>query len=163
MHWAVTLAVQCCFFLRFFCEICKTLKMNTNKDKAFDFWNDHSLEFLEMAMKRDFQESVERCDGYGTSKRDCGDIIEFFLVTKKNVLESISYDLKGCLFSHACVNTIIKFASNHTISDAKLITAEKIIEYLKTLPDAENHCAVHAVYAFQMALTDIETKSKSGA
>lgn len=130
--------------------------MNTKNNKAFDFWNDHSLEFLEMAMKRDFQENVKVCDGYGKSKRECGDIIEFFLVTKKDVLDSISYDLKGCLFSHACVNTIIKLASNNTVSEAKQITAEDIVTYLKTLPKAENHCATHALNAFQMALTDIK-------
>jgi len=27
--------------------------------KPLDFWNDHSLEFLEMAMKRDYQETVQ--------------------------------------------------------------------------------------------------------
>ena len=27
--------------------------------KPLDFWNDHSLEFLEMAMKRDYKETVQ--------------------------------------------------------------------------------------------------------
>jgi len=36
----------------------KTIIMDVDmgENKPFDFWNDHSLEFLDMAMKRDFQE-----------------------------------------------------------------------------------------------------------
>ncbi len=59
-----------------------TMAMEKNDNKnEFDFWNDHSLEFLEMAMKRDHQETVTSCDGYGKSIREeCGDTIEFFLM-----------------------------------------------------------------------------------
>lgn len=131
--------------------------MTQKKDKPFDFWNDHSLEFLEMAMKRDFQESVKTCDGYGKRTRDCGDTIAFFIVRKKDQLHSISYDLKGCLFSHACANTLIHLAQNQTIEAAEQITAADIITYLKTLPRAEEHCADHALSAFRSALADLGT------
>ena len=130
-------------------------------DKPFDFWNDHSLEFLEMAMKRDYQETVQSCDGYGRKTRDCGDTIEFFLNRNKDILDTISYDLKGCLFSHACANTIIFFALHQSIERAKRITAEDIIRFLKTLPKEEDHCADHALGAFRMALDDLEKKEKA--
>ncbi len=130
--------------------------MNKKNDKPFDFWNDHSLEFLEMAMKRDFQESVKACDGYGKRTRDCGDTIEIFLNQKQGVLESISYDLKGCLFSHACVNTIIKLTRLKSVKDAKKITKQDIIAYLKTLPEKEEHCASHAISVFNMALDNLD-------
>lgn len=134
--------------------------MNTINDQSFDFWNDHSLEFLEMSMKRDFQERVTVCDGYGKKTRDCGDTIEFFLIKKKDVLDLISYDLKGCMFSHACANSIIELAQNQSIETAKQITAEDIIGYLKTLPEKEEHCAAHALGAFKMALSDLESRHK---
>ncbi len=129
------------------------------ENKPFDFWNDHSLEFLEMAMKRDFQENVRASDGYGKSIRDCGDVIEFFLCQKNDVLDTISYDLKGCLFSHASVNTIIKLAQHQTIESARQITADDIIVYLKTLPKAEKHCATHALSAFRNALDDLAARA----
>ncbi|MCP3871665.1 MAG: iron-sulfur cluster assembly scaffold protein [Desulfobacteraceae bacterium] len=132
--------------------------MNTKNDKSFDFWNDHSLEFLEMAMKRDFQESIISCDGYGKKIRSCGDTIEFYLMIKDNVIQSISYDIKGCLFSHACANTVIKFARMKPIEKAKEIIKEDIIAYLKTLPAAEEHCAVHSLAAFHCAIDDYEKK-----
>ncbi|OGR24732.1 MAG: iron-sulfur cluster assembly scaffold protein [Desulfobacterales bacterium RIFOXYA12_FULL_46_15] len=126
------------------------------KNIAFDFWNDHSLEFLEMAMKRDYQENVQTCDGYGRMTRDCGDTIEFFLNRKHDLIDTISYDLKGCIFSHACINTIILLALHKTIEEAKQITSEDISLFLKTLPQNEAHCAAHALSAFRMALDDLE-------
>lgn len=133
--------------------------MTTKNNKPFDFWNDHSLEFLEMAMKRDFQERVETCDGYGKNTRGCGDTIEIFIIKDKDVLDKISYDLKGCLFSHACVNTIINLAQHQFVKQAKCISAQDIIAYLKTLPKEEEHCATHALAAFRTALADLEGRS----
>ncbi|MCP3942896.1 MAG: iron-sulfur cluster assembly scaffold protein [Desulfobacteraceae bacterium] len=130
--------------------------MTESADKPFDFWNDHCLEFLEMAMKRDYQESVQAPDGYGKNVRDCGDAIEFYLMIKNEKLISISYDIQGCLFSHACANTIIKLALNTTIGQARTIRPEDIVDYLKTLPVNEIHCAVHALEAFTSALNSIE-------
>jgi len=130
--------------------------MAESTETAFDFWNDHSLEFLEMAMKRDFQESVQAPDGYGKNVRDCGDVVEFYLMTKERQLSSISYDIQGCLFSHACANTIIKLALNTSIEQARGICAQDIIGYLKTLPEKETHCAVHALAAFNNALDSLD-------
>lgn len=132
--------------------------MNDKKEVKFDFWNDHSLEFLEMAMKRDFQERVDSCAGYGKKQRDCGDTIEIFLDIKANIIESISYDIQGCLYSHACANTLIHFARGKSIAQARQITPDQIIAYLKTLPKQETHCAEHALAAFFMALDDFKTR-----
>jgi nitrogen fixation NifU-like protein len=123
-----------------------------------DFWNHHSLEFLEMAMKRDYQEKVTSCDGYGRKTRECGDTIEFFLNRNGDRLESISYDLTGCIFSHACANTIISLAFDKSVEQAKQIKIQDIIGFLKTLPAEEEHCAGHALSAFQAALGDLEKK-----
>jgi len=132
--------------------------MNDKKDKKFDFWNDHSLEFLEMAMKRDYQETLEQCDGYGKRQRECGDTIEIFLSVEEGMIESISYDLKGCLFSHACANTLIKLARGMNLDQAKQIEPGQIVLYLKTLPEKEEHCAVHALAAFHLAIEDYANK-----
>jgi len=127
----------------------------------FDFWNDHSLEFLEMAMKRDFQERIQNPDGHGKRKGECGDIVEFFIMVKDNLLETISYDIQGCLNTHACANTLIKFAKNKTIEQAWEIKHEDIIEYLKTLPEPEHHCAELSAGAFYLALKDAGYQSKA--
>jgi len=130
--------------------------MTKTTEESFDFWNDHSLEFLEMAMKRDHQESVQAPDGYGKNVRDCGDAVEFYVMVKGERFTSISYDIKGCLFSHACANTIIKLVQNAGIEQARKIGAKDILDYLKTLPEKEAHCATHALAAFNRALDSIK-------
>ena len=107
-------------------------------------------------MSRDFQERVETFDGYGKNTRDCGDTIEFFIIKNKNVLDKISYDLNGCLFSHACVNTVIKLALHQSVKQAERISVQDIVAYLKTLPKEEEHCASHALNAFRTALADLK-------
>ncbi len=131
--------------------------MGENKRKKNDFWNDHSLTFLEMAMKRDFQETVHTSDGYGKASRECGDTIEFYLMADKGRLTAISYDIRGCLFTHACANTIIALAQNTNRAEAARITEADIISYLKTLPEKEHHCAALALKAFNLALSSLKS------
>lgn len=131
---------------------------DTKSNKSFDFWNDHSLEFLEMAMKRDYQERVESCDGIGKKTRECGDAVTFFLKVDQGRIQSISYDIQGCLYSHACANTVIRLTKGNTIESAKKTGREDIIKFLKTLPEAEAHCADHALSAFLLALENYEKR-----
>ena len=129
--------------------------MGEKDKKKIDFWNDHSLEFLEMAMKRDYQETVHSSDGYGKASRECGDTIEFFLMADKGRLTAISYDIRGCLFTHACANTIIEMARDKEIAEVAGIREADIISYLKTLPEKEYHCATMALKAFNLALSSL--------
>ena len=77
-------------------------------------------------------------------------------MAKKEELTAISYDIQGCLFSHACANAIIKLALNATIEQARSIRAQEIVDYLKTLPEKESHCAAHALSAFNIALDSLQ-------
>jgi nitrogen fixation NifU-like protein len=132
--------------------------MNDAKENKFDFWNDHSLEFLEMAMRRDYQETLVVFDGYGVQQRDCGDTIEIFICIEDDRIQGISYDIKGCLYSHACANALIELAGGVSIRAAGTIQADQILGYLKTLPAHEAHCADHVLAAFRLALADCQSK-----
>jgi len=130
------------------------------KEKKFDFWQDHSLEYLEMALNKDFQEKIEEPDGYGKRTGECGDTIEFFLMQKDGVLDSISYDINGCRNTNACANTVIRLASGKDLKAAWSITYDDILDYLKTIPENEHHCAELAIGAFYLALTDLAENYK---
>lgn len=130
-------------------------------EQKFDFWNDHSLEFLEMAMSRDYLERVENPDGYGIRTGECGDTVEFFLAEKDGRISSVSYDVDGCVNTHACANTVIKLARGRPVEEAWDITYEDVAGYLKTLPEEESHCAELAVGAFYLALKNLEKALKS--
>lgn len=125
-----------------------------------NFWQDHSLEYLEMAFKTDFQERVEHPDGHGKKTGECGDTVEFFLMADNGVLTSVTYDVHGCRNTNACANTVVSFAKGKSVDEAWNITHEDVSAFLKTLPASDNHCAELAVGAFYLALRDLAEKSK---
>lgn len=131
--------------------------MKKQNDSKKDFWNDHSLTFLEMALKREYQERVENSDGFGEKRRSCGDTIRFYLMMEQGHISAISYDIKGCLYSHACANALIHLVRGKSLDEARTIDASHIIEYLETLPKEEHHCAEHAKAAFEAAMCNYES------
>ncbi|MBF0201831.1 MAG: iron-sulfur cluster assembly scaffold protein [Desulfamplus sp.] len=121
-----------------------------------DFWQDHSLEYLEMAFRTHYRQRLENPDGYGKRTGECGDTVEFFLIVKDGVLTDIHYDIDGCKNTNACANAVVEMARNLTVDDAwEKITPEAVINYLKTLPSHETHCAELAVGAFYLAVRDV--------
>ena len=46
--------------------------------KNFDFFQDHSLQYLEMALESDRRALINKPDGYGKRTGDCGDTVEFY-------------------------------------------------------------------------------------
>ncbi len=128
--------------------------MNKKTDNQFDFWQDHSLNFLEMALRTDKREIIAHPDGYGKNTRACGDSVEMFVTVRKGVIKYVSFNTRGCIYTCACSNTVATMAEGKTIQQAFKITAEKVIAFLETLPSAEAHCARLAVGSFRKALKD---------
>ena len=123
--------------------------MNGN---AFNFYQDHSRNFLEMALSRDRQESMANPDGYGRRTGVCGDTVEIFLRVTNGRVANVSYQVNGCINTNACCNTVALMAEGARVDEAWEITPEKVIDYLKTLPPDHVHCAELAVGALYLAL-----------
>ena len=126
------------------------------EEKKNDFWQDHSLEYLEMALKHDYQERVTHADGYGKRTGECGDTVEFFIMAPQGEITSISYDIDGCVNTNACANAVIELTKGKSMEALWNITHEDVAAFLKTLPSHEEHCAQLAVGAFYLALRDLE-------
>jgi nitrogen fixation protein NifU and related proteins len=124
--------------------------------REFDFWNDHSPQYLEMAFRTDKCEIVERPDGYGKNIGDCGDIVEFFITVNHDRIQWISFAVNGCINTRACANTVVRMAEGKTVSEAWKIIPEHVIQYLETLPPESEHCAELAVGALYLALSDCQ-------
>ena len=127
--------------------------METTK---FDFWQDHSLHYLEMAYRNDRREKIERPDGYGKRTGQCGDTVEIFLSIHRGRIQSVSFLTTGCMNTNACANTVAELAEGRRAEDAWEITAEDVIAYLETLPPQNTHCAELAVGALYLALTNYQ-------
>ncbi len=125
-----------------------------------DFFQTHSLKYIEMALRTDRIEILDNPDGYGKRTGDCGDTVEFFLTSKGNIIESVSFHVQGCMNTIACCNTVAKFIEKKPIESAWDVSPEKIDKFLETLPNDHYHCAELAIGALYLALTDLKTKEK---
>jgi nitrogen fixation NifU-like protein len=126
----------------------------TDNDSKGDFWQDHSLRFLEMAFRTDKRARLTRPDGYGKKKGDCGDTVEFFLSLEGERIAAAAYEANGCVNTNACANTVIHFIEGCSLAQAWELTPEKVAEFLESLPPDHFHCAELAVGALYLALAN---------
>ncbi len=123
-----------------------------------DFWQKHSLEYLEMAFSYNNRERYANPDGYGKNTGDCGDTVEIFLMIEGNAIAHAAFDVDGCINTAACANTVINMIAGKPLGEAWDISPEQVIDYLKTLPDESEHCAELAVGALYFAVADFEKR-----
>jgi len=131
------------------------------KNKKFDFWQDHSTNYLEMAFKHDRRETVQNPDGYGKNTGECGDTVEIFISVRDDKIDSVSFNIDGCMNTNACANTIAHLTEGRSIEGAWKISPEDVANFLETLPEHETHCAELAVGAFYRALVDYTETRKN--
>ncbi len=126
--------------------------------KEFDFWQDHSLRYLEMAFRADRREILCNPDGAGERTGDCGDTVRIFITTRGSRIDRVSLDTEGCLNTLACANAIAELAEGRRMDEAWRITPEEVRNFLETLPQGHGHCAELAVGALYLALSDCERR-----
>lgn len=126
-----------------------------------NIWASHAIKFLEMAFRTDRQESLHHADGRGKKATSCGDSIEFFLIIKDGIIETISYAHKGCMNTNACANAVIDLIEGKCVEVAWRLGPKAVSAYLESLPENHFHCAELAIDALNLALSDARDKQKS--
>ena len=122
--------------------------------KEFDFWQEHSLRYLEMAFRNDRRAVIAHPDGYGKRTGNCADTVEVYLTVRDGRIQSVAYQTDGCMNTNACANTVAELIEGRDIETAWELTPEDVIAYLETLPVENFHCAELVVGALYTALTD---------
>ncbi len=133
-----------------------------NEKQTAHFRQDHSLRYLEMALRTDRQEIVENPDGYGKQTGECGDTVEFYLMVHRGRLQLVSFYIHGCINTNACCNALVKMLEGQTVDAAWEVTPETVISYLETLPRDHHHCAELSVGAFYLALSNYLERKRQG-
>jgi nitrogen fixation NifU-like protein len=128
--------------------------------EPFDFFQDHSLKFLEMAFKTDRLEPLADPDGIGRHTGDCGDTVEMFLKLQGGAISQVAFQVEGCIHTVASANAVGELIEGRSIEAAWELTPEKVIEFLETLPKGHHHCAELAVGALYRALADARGKQQ---
>ena len=132
--------------------------LSVGMKETTDFLNQHSLNYLEMALGHERVERVENPDWYGRRTGVCGDTVEFFLAVENGRIQSASFWIDGCINTHACSNTAAVMAEGRTLEEAWQITPEQVADFLETLPEDDHHCAELAVGALYLALKNAGRK-----
>ncbi|BCL59480.1 iron-sulfur cluster assembly scaffold protein [Desulfomarina profundi] len=130
--------------------------------EKFDFWNDHSETFLEMAYLWERRKPLNNPDGYGRKTGDCGDTITIYLAIENDTIISLNFQLDGCIHTNACCNGLAVLVEGKKTEDCWQVKPEDVIDFLQTLPEDHYHCAELATGAFYLALSDYEEKRKAG-
>ena len=128
--------------------------MEKIEKQEFNFWQDHSLHFLEMAFDTERREVLENPDGYGKRTGDCGDTVEFFLHLDGDRIQSIAYDINGCLNTNACCNAVIELVEGRPVDTAWEVTPEQVSGLLESLPADHFQCAELVVGTLYLALSN---------
>lgn len=131
------------------------------KHKALEFWERHSVNFLEMAFQQDRREILENPDGHGEQVDECGDAIHVFLMMSDDRIRTASFDCEGCLYAVACANAAVTLVEGKTLEEAEALKAETVVGFLETLPQKEHHCAHMAVGALRRAVDDVKRRMVS--
>jgi len=134
--------------------------MDAHKETT-DFWQDHSLTFLEMAFRTDRRERLEKADGYAKKTGDCGDTVELFLNVENDVIRSVAYDISGCLNTNACCNAVISMVEGKPLESAWEVNPEQVADLLQTLPEDHYHCAELVVGTLYLALSNARENKRS--
>ena len=107
-------------------------------------------------------------DGVGiVGSPACGDMMAVWIkVDKKNQkIKECKWRTFGCASAIAATSMMSEMVMENegmTISKAKRLTPEAIIERLGGLPDRKYHCSVLCYLALRDAITDYEKTQKSG-
>jgi nitrogen fixation NifU-like protein len=120
----------------------------------FDQFADELQAAIMEEMRREYSEKViefflnprnlgkiEDAEGHGKVKGICGDTIEIFLKIADDLIEDAKFITDGCGPSIVCGGTATELVKGWHTRDAVKINAEKILDELGGLPEADQHCA----------------------
>jgi nitrogen fixation protein NifU and related proteins len=128
--------------------------------KQFDFWQDHSVKYLEMALKSDRMEPLAEPDGEGCHTGVCGDTVAISLKLRGEVIGQVAFQVQGCMNTVASANAVAEMVEGRPIAEAWELSPERVIDFLETLPKDHHHCAELAVGALYRALADARSKQR---
>ncbi|MDD3471209.1 MAG: iron-sulfur cluster assembly scaffold protein, partial [Syntrophaceae bacterium] len=81
-------------------------------------------------------------DGVGSvGNPACGDIMEFCIKVKDDVLEDVKFKTFGCGAAIAVSSMVSEMAKGKTLEEALKISNKSVIEALEGLPKKKHHCS----------------------
>ncbi|MFH1414501.1 MAG: Fe-S cluster assembly scaffold protein NifU [Elusimicrobiota bacterium] len=103
---------------------------------------------------------IKDADGIGrVGNPACGDIMEFYIKVKDDILEDVKFKTFGCGAAIAVSSMISEMAKGKSLEEAMKITNKDVAEELDGLPDNKLHCSNLGADALQEAIKDYMKKT----
>jgi nitrogen fixation NifU-like protein len=102
---------------------------------------DYSEKVIELFLNPRNLGKMDAADSHGKVRGSCGDTMEIFLKIKDDKIVDATFITDGCGPSIVCGSTVTELVKGRHTRDAVEINAEKILDELGGLPEADQHCA----------------------
>ncbi len=93
-------------------------------------------------------------DGCASQEGVCGDDMEIFLRIAGDRIVEASFMTDGCLTSIVSGSMAVELASGRSVSEARAVSAQDILDGLDGLPEESEHCAELASETLRAAVDD---------
>jgi nitrogen fixation NifU-like protein len=85
----------------------------------------------------------------------CGDLLELTAKIANGRVEEIRFRAKGCVAAMACVSALTEIVSGISVSDARQVQKEEVLQKVGGLPEASGHAAYLAIDALRELLKKV--------
>ena len=97
---------------------------------------------------------LEDADGFAKVIGPCGDTMEIWLKVNGNTIINAGFLTDGCGTSIASGSMVTEMAKGKTLSKARKISREDVLNDLGGLPEESQHCALLAANTLKEAIKD---------
>jgi nitrogen fixation NifU-like protein len=97
---------------------------------------------------------LEDSDGFAKVIGPCGDTMSIWLKVKDGAISDIGFMTDGCGTSIASGSMVTELAKGKSISEARKISQEDVLNALGGLPEESQHCALLAANTLKEAIRD---------
>jgi len=104
---------------------------------------------------------IENSDGVGkVGNPVCGDIMEFYIKVKDDIITDAKFKIFGCGAAIATSSMVTELVKNKTIEEALKISNRAVAEAFGGVPPIKMHCSDLAEEALKKALDDYKMRSE---
>lgn len=97
---------------------------------------------------------MEDADGFAKVTGPCGDTMGTWLKVKNGTVADATFMTDGCGTSIASGSMVTELAKGKSISEARRISQQDVLEALGGLPEESKHCALLAANTLKEAIKD---------
>lgn len=97
---------------------------------------------------------VQDADGFAKVTGPCGDTMEIWLKVKNGTIANATFMTDGCGPSTASGSIVTELAKEKSVSKARKISQQDVLNALSGLPEESEHCALLAANTLRAAIKD---------